>query len=114
MSNGDVWNGRCTLLVETEKPDLDKLRRPQKVLSDLRTVFCKVAGVFQKEFYQAAQQGYKVETQLEIRRRSYTPKATHIRYNRCVYRILRTYQPKNSENIGLVCVDKVNEAGANG
>lgn len=112
MSNGDLWNGRCTLLTETEA--LDSMRRPQKVLTDLRTVFCKVAGVNQKEFYQAAQQGYKVEKQLEIRRSSYTPNATHIRHKGCTFRILRTYQPKNAENIGLICVDKVNEAGGDG
>lgn len=112
MSNGDLWNGRCTLITEAET--LDELRRPQKALKDLRTVFCKVVGVFQKEFYQAAQQGYKVEKQLEIRRSSYGPNVTHIRHGGCTYRILRTYQPKNAENIGLVCVDKVNEAAANG
>ncbi len=112
MSNGDLWNGRCTLITETAP--LDELRRPQKVLTDLRTVFCKVAGVNQKEFYQAAQQGYKVEKQLEIRRASYSPNATHIRHNGCVYRILRTYQPKNADNIGLICVDKANETGENG
>lgn len=107
MSSGDHWSGRCTLIAETEP--MDERNRPQTVLKDVKTVYCKEVGIKQNEFYQAAQQGYKVEAQIEIRKASYAENITHLRYKGKVYRILRTYQPKSAENIGLVVI---NHAGA--
>ncbi len=109
MSSGDRWNGRCVLLKETEKTD--DFNRPQTILTPQKTVFCKVVGVKQNEFYQAAAQGYKVELQLEVRKASYDEaNITHIRHNGVAYRVLRCYPAKCAENIVLVCVDKANEA----
>ncbi len=109
MGSGDRWNGKCVLMAETE--ELDEMKRPQTVLKAVKNVFCKVVGVKQSEFYQAAAQGYKVELQLEVRKISYEEnKITHLKYNGIVRRILRSYPAKCAENIVLVCVDKANEA----
>lgn len=108
MSSGDRWNGKCTLISESETEDT--MHRPQKTLKTEKTVFCKVVGIRQNEFYQAAAQGYKVELQLEIRKINYAAAITHIGYKGCVYRILRTAPAKCAENLMLVCVDKANEA----
>lgn len=109
MSSGDRWNGKCVLMAEAE--DLDEMLRPQKVLKAVKSVFCKVVGVKQNEFYQAAAQGYKVELQLEVRKTSYDEnKITHLKYGGIVRRILRSYPAKCAENVVLVCVDKANEA----
>lgn len=108
MSNGDRWGNKCALVSETETEN--SLHRPQKTLKTEKTVFCKVVGVRQNEFYQASAQGYKVELQLEIRKINYASAITHIRYRGCIYRILRTAPAKCAENLMLVCVDKANEA----
>ena len=104
----EPWKGRCVLLSETDESNA--LSRPQKKLTEEKTVFCRQIDVGQGEFYQAAAQGYKVELQLEVRKSVMIPRITHVKYKGDLYRILRVRGAKSSENQVLVCVDKHNEA----
>lgn len=104
MGYGDNWGGKCTLLTETVEKNA--MNAPQVVLKPARAVWCRATSVKQNEFYQAAQQGYKAEIQIEIRKKSYSADITHLKFRNKTYRILRTYQPKLPDSIGFVCVDK--------
>ena len=73
-----------------------------------RVVFCRVASIGQKEFYQAQALGLQPETKFVLADYLEYQGEMQVEYNNTRYRVLRTY--RTSQELELVCYREVNPA----
>ena len=76
------------------------------ILQTARQVFCRVASVGAKEFYQAAATGLKPEIKLVLADYLDYKGEKLVRYEDSVYHVLRTY--RNGQELELTCYSEVN------
>lgn len=73
-----------------------------------RQVFCRVASVGAKEFYQAAAIGLQPEIKFVLADYLDYEGEKLVEYNGCTYHVLRTYRDK--QELELTCYSEVNPA----
>lgn len=67
------------------------------------SVYAEKESIGYKEFYEAAAKGFKPELKLVIAEKTDYNGAQQVEYNGVVYDVIRTYEPKNSNKIELIC-----------
>lgn len=76
-------------------------------------IYCNVKSVGQTEFYQSATAGFKPEIKLETKLLDLDG-ISHIKYNRKIYKILRTYQKADVIELTLTSTIIDNSTGSLG
>ena len=80
----------------------------ESIVTDKRDVFVRPRGVYQSEYYNAAQLGMKPSITLEIANREDYQEEKVLEYQGRVYTVIRVDWSAQRDKISLVCEERTN------
>lgn len=80
----------------------------ESIVTDKTDVYVHPRGVYQSEFYNAAQLGLKPSITLEISNREDYHDEKVVEYNGRVYTVIRADWDANKDRVSLVCEERTN------
>jgi SPP1 family predicted phage head-tail adaptor len=80
----------------------------ESIVTDKRDVFVRPRGVYQSEYYNAAQLGMKPSITLEIANREDYQEEKVLEYQGRVYTVIRVDWTAQRDKISLVCEERTN------
>lgn len=80
----------------------------ESIVTDKRDVFVRPRGVYQSEYYNAAQLGMKPSITLEIANREDYQEEKVLEYQGRVYTVIRVDWTAQRDRISLVCEERTN------
>ena len=106
------WCNEITLITETEPEEkTNENGFPNQPTETARTVFCNKRSVSQGEYYKAQQAGIQVEKKIEVHSVDYEGEIL-AEYEGRRYKVLKTYEPEDSDIIELTLTDLLVTADA--